>query len=105
MVKAQANQSSKVALLEPPLERRYNCAKKLECLQTGAAAYDANPITAGERVSKKKIAKIIIPDARRTLVTRMAYLKSAMTPGDVRRQGLNILSIAKSLETGKHHKR
>ena len=53
MVKAQANQSSKVALLEPPLERRYNCAKKLECLQTGAAAYDANPITARERVEKE----------------------------------------------------
>src|SRR3982074_2908963 len=77
MVKEQANQSSKVALLEPPLERRYN---DTTAPKSSNACRPVRPsmtptLSPRENASKKKIAKIIIPDPRRTLVTRISYLK------------------------------
>src|ERR1700682_2006814 len=97
MAKTQLSQSSKGALPGLPLERRNTdtTSPKNASARSPARPSMTPTLSPRENASKKKIAKIIIPDARRTLVTRMAYLKLAMTEaaGDVRRQGLNILSI------------
>jgi hypothetical protein len=74
MAEAQLSQSGSDALLGRPLERRYN---DTAAPKNSNAPSVARPLTSAlptkfKKASKKKIEKTAKPDARRTLVARMA---------------------------------